>query len=64
MISNPGALEVDTYVTSDDAKTLAIGGKAVIDGSVNGTIVFIAPALDPSTGKIEVKIGISGDQST
>ena len=63
VISNPGALEVDTYVTSDDAKTLAIGGKALIDGATNGTIVFIAPALDPMTGKIEVKIGITGSQS-
>jgi RND family efflux transporter MFP subunit len=64
VISNPGALEVDTYVTSDDAKTLAIGGKATIDGTTNGTIVFIAPALDPTTGKIEVKIGITGSQSS
>ena len=64
VISNPGALEVDTYVTADDAKTLAIGGKATIDGTTDGTIVFIAPALDPSTGKIEVKIGITGSQSS
>ena len=62
VISNPSALEVDTYVTSSDAKTLAIGGKAMIDGSTMGTIVFIAPALDPTTGKIEVKIGIPGSQ--
>ncbi len=59
-VSNPGALEVDAYITSDDAKTIAIGGKATINGSGKGTIVFIAPALDPSTGKIEVKIGIAG----
>lgn len=59
-ISNPGALEVEAYVTSDDAKTIAVGDKATIDGSTPGAIVFIAPALDPSTGKIQVKIGISG----
>ncbi len=67
VVSNPNALEVDAYVTSDDAKTLAIGGKAMIDGTNSsptpGTIVFIAPALDPTTGKIEVKIGITGSQS-
>jgi RND family efflux transporter MFP subunit len=64
VISNPGALEVDTYVTSDDAKTLTVGGSAVIDGTTSGTIVFIAPALDPTTGKIEVKIGITGNQNS
>jgi RND family efflux transporter MFP subunit len=63
-ISNPNALEVDVYITSDDSKTLAVGGKALIDESTNGVIVFIAPALDPTTGKILVKIGISNGQNT
>lgn len=62
-ISNPGALEVETYVTSDDAKTLAVGGKAVIEGTTQGIIVFIAPAIDPSTGKIQVKIGLPGEHA-
>lgn len=63
-ISNPGALEVEAYVTSDDAKTIVVGGKAVIEGSIDGVITSIAPALDPTTGKIQVKIGITGDKST
>ena len=62
-VSNPGALEVDTYVTSDDAKTLAVGGKARIDGRVPGIITSVASALDPTTGKIPVKVGIVGDQT-
>ncbi len=62
-ISNPGALAIETYVTSEDAKTLTAGGKATIEGSIKGVVVFIAPALDPTTGKIQVKIGIPGDQS-
>lgn len=61
VVSNPGALYVDTNVTSDDAKTLAVGNKATIGGTTPGVITFIAPALDPTTGKIEVKVGISGD---
>ncbi len=63
-ISNPSALEIEAYVTSADAKTLAVGGKVLIEGGANGVIVFIAPAIDPSTGKIQVKIGIPGSQST
>lgn len=63
-ISNPSALEVEVYVTPEDSKSLAVGGTAMIAGSVQGTIVSIAPALDPTTGKILVKIGITGDQSS
>lgn len=62
-VSNPSALEVDAYVTPDDAKTLAVGGKAQIANTTTGVIVSIAPALDPTTGKILVKIGIVGSQS-
>lgn len=61
IVSNPGALYVDTHVTPDDAKTLVTGDSALIDGSIQGVITFIAPAIDPLTGKIEVKIGIRGD---
>lgn len=63
-ISNPSALEVEVYVTPEDSKSLAVGGVAMIAGSVQGTIVSIAPALDPTTGKILVKVGITGDQSS
>ncbi len=56
IISNPGALQVESYVTSADAKTLSVGGKATIEGGIAGSVVFIAPALDPLTGKIQVKV--------
>ncbi len=62
VVSNPQALAVDTYVTPSDAKRFAVGAKAVLNGSVAGVIVSIAPALDPTTNKIQVKIGITGDQ--
>lgn len=61
-VSNPGALFVDTHVTPGDALTLAVGNKATIDTDTTGVITFIAPALDPATGKIEVKIGVTGSQ--
>lgn len=62
IISNPGALYVDSQVTSSDAKTIAVGNTAVVAGTEQGTITFIAPALDPMTGNIEVKIGLKGNQ--
>lgn len=63
IISNPGALQVESYVTAQDAKTLSVGGKATIEGTLSGTIVFIAPALDPLTGKIQVKVSPTQSQS-
>jgi HlyD family secretion protein len=59
-ISNPQALTIKVYVTPDDAKTIAVGSKVTIGDSTQGVV---APALDPTTNKIEVDIGIVGDQS-
>ncbi|MFI5260528.1 MAG: efflux RND transporter periplasmic adaptor subunit [Candidatus Paceibacteria bacterium] len=61
VVSNPGALYIETHVTPSDAKMLSVGNKAIIDGGTRGVITFIAPAIDPATGKIEVKVGIEGD---
>ncbi|HVW71803.1 MAG TPA: HlyD family efflux transporter periplasmic adaptor subunit [Candidatus Paceibacterota bacterium] len=58
-VSNPHALEIDAQVTPSDAKTLAVGGKATVNGSVPGVIASIAPAVDPSTSKIPVKVDLS-----
>ncbi len=63
IVSNPGALEIITNVTPEDAKSLEVGGKVTIEDAIAGSIVSIAPALDPTTNKIEVKIGITGDRS-
>ncbi len=61
VVSNPGALYVEVQVTQDEARTLAVGNKATINGSTPGVITFIAPALDPTTGKIQVKVGLTGN---
>lgn len=63
-VSNPGALYIEAQVTSSDAKTIGAGNAAVIEGSVSGVITSVAPAIDPSTGKILVKIGIVGSQAS
>lgn len=59
IVSNPGAIYVEAQVTTDDAKTLAVGNPATIGTVASGAITFVAPALDPATGKIEVKIGLT-----
>jgi RND family efflux transporter MFP subunit len=59
IVSNPSALYIDSEVTPDDAKMLAVGNTTTIAQNIPGVITFIAPALDPTTGKIEVKIGVT-----
>ena len=63
-VSNNAALEVVTYVNEDDARTISVGGKTVIDGSVQGVITRIASAIDPLTKKIEVRVGIVSDSQS
>ncbi|MES2006938.1 MAG: efflux RND transporter periplasmic adaptor subunit [Patescibacteria group bacterium] len=61
VVANNGALEVVAYVTENDARELSAGAVATIetkDGTVKGTVTRVAPALDPQTKKVEVRIGI------
>ncbi len=57
-IANNNALEVRAYITETDARDIAVGAHARIEGSQEGIVTRIAPALDPSTKKIEVRIGL------
>ncbi len=59
VVSNNNALEIRAYITEEDAREIRVGAKAVIEGSVNGVVTKVAPALDPRTKKIEVRIGIT-----
>ncbi len=64
VVSNNGALEVISLVTDDDAKRITVGSLVTIDGSIAGVITRIASAIDPTTKKIEVRIGIKDVKST
>jgi RND family efflux transporter MFP subunit len=64
VVSNPGTLYADAQVTQTDAATVAPGDTVTVEGSIPGVVTFVAPALDPTTGKIEVKVGITGDASS
>lgn len=59
VVSNNGALEVVSSVTEDDAKRITVGSSASINGSTRGVVTRIASAIDPTTRKIEVRIGIT-----
>lgn len=56
-ITNPGALEVVTFITETDAEIVTPGSEVMIDGTHQGRVTRVAPALNPQTKKIEVRIG-------
>jgi multidrug efflux pump subunit AcrA (membrane-fusion protein) len=63
IVSNNGALEVLSFVTEDDAKRITVGSAATINGKVKGVVTRIASAIDPTTKKIEIRIGIQDARS-
>lgn len=58
-VANNGTLEVTTYITENDAPFVAKGARVRIQGGAEGVVTTIAPALDPATKKIEVKIQVT-----
>lgn len=60
-VANNQALEITTYINEAEAPRITVGEKVTINETVSGTITRIAPALDPTTKKIEVKIGVDSD---
>ena len=58
IVSNNGSLEAVAYVTDEDRNRIAVGAQVTIEGNIEGTITKIAPALDPVTRRIEVRIGL------
>ncbi len=63
IVSNNGALEVVSFVTEDDAKRIAVSSPVTINEIVAGVVTRIASAIDPTTKKIEVRIGIKDAKS-
>jgi len=59
-VANNGSLEVVAYVSESDRELISAGEKVTVEGEYEGVITSIAPALDPSTKRIEVRIAVAG----
>lgn len=57
-ITNPQGLEAVLFVSGRDLGDIAIGAAAMVGGTVPGTVVKKAHALDPATKKAEVRVSI------
>ncbi len=60
-VANNGSLEVLAYVTENDARDIAVGQRVTMDGAT-GVVTRVAPALDPLTKKIEVRMSVDNSR--
>lgn len=59
-VAQNGALEIVAYVSEADRELLAAGSRVRIEDTYTGVVTSIAPALDPVTKQIEVRIAVDG----
>ncbi len=58
VVSNNAALEVVATVSEDDRSSISPGDAALIQGTYEGVVSRVAAAIDPQTGKVEVRIAL------
>ena len=61
-VANNGTLEIVVYVTEDDAAAVHGGQIVALEKGMSGVVRRVAPALDPVTKKIEVRIDVTGNK--
>ncbi len=58
-VAQNGALEIIAYVSEGQQNLLVTGGSVTVEGLYDGIITSVAPALDPVTKQIEVRIAVT-----
>jgi RND family efflux transporter MFP subunit len=70
VVANNSALEIITFVSDDELELISEGDEVTIEGEFVGTVTQIAPAVDATTRKTEVRIAteetdiVNGDTVT
>ena len=59
-VAQNGALEIVMYVSEADRELLAAGSRVTVEDNYSGIVTAIAPALDPNTKQIEVRVAVEG----
>lgn len=57
-IANPDVLEITVFVSPDDRRTLSRHAEVLVNGVASGVITSIGSGIDPSTGKVEVRVAV------
>lgn len=61
---NPSALEVVAYVSDQDRPFIETGATVSVNDTYQGIVTFISPSIDPTTGKVEVRVAIIDPTTT
>jgi multidrug efflux pump subunit AcrA (membrane-fusion protein) len=62
-VAQNGTLEIVAYVSEETRALLSVGMKVTVEDTYPATVTSIAPALDPMTKQIEVRVILSGKNS-
>lgn len=63
-IVNPDVLEMTAWISAQDRVRMQSGARVRINGTANGVVTFIAPGINRSTGKVEVRIAVEQTSPT
>ena len=63
IVANNNGLQIKTYVSESDSVNLSVGDTVLLEGGATGVITAKAAALDPSTGKVAIVVGINPDSN-
>ncbi len=59
-----GGLQVRAYASGEDLERIKSSAKVLIDGKITGTVVSVAPSVNQSNKKVEVKISVDNGESS
>ncbi|MBP9842875.1 MAG: HlyD family efflux transporter periplasmic adaptor subunit [Candidatus Pacebacteria bacterium] len=61
IVANNNGLQIKTFVSEIDSANLNVGDTVTIEGGASGVITAKSDALDPSTGKVALIVGVNPD---
>lgn len=62
-VAQNGALEITAFVSENERAALFVGERVSLDERASGVVTAVAPALDPVTKRIEIRIAADADSA-
>ncbi len=54
-----GGMQIKAYASGDDFSSIKTGAKAFIQNSIEGTVINVAPSVNPTNKKVELKVAVN-----
>lgn len=61
IVANNNGLEISTAISEEEAANIVVGDIVYLDKTATGTVSAIGGAIDPTTGKVALKISVNED---